>query len=162
MNLSKFFQLLDNNLKSLKIKSYSAPMPTLEDVFLNVAAEDSKKTKEEKEQELLIEKENNEILFNQDLREDYSNKSKFVNDFSICMKRRFLITIRDIKGFLMDIFCPIALALVGLAISQVEMSFKSETYEIDIWITGKQNIIFSTIDRNVNIEDFFIKDINGV
>ena len=162
LNLSKFFQLLDNNLKALKIKSYSASMPTLEDVFLNVAAEDSKKTKEEKENELLIEKENNEILFNQDLREDYSNKSKFVNDFSICMKRRFLITIRDIKGFLMDIFCPIALALVGLAISQVEMSFKSEIYEIDIGITGKQNILFSTIDRNINIEDFFIKDINGV
>ena len=115
LDLSCFFQLIDTNLKSLKIKSYSASMPTLEDVFLNVAAEDNKKTKEEKEKDLLIEKENNEILFNSDLREDYSKKSKFSNDFSICMKRRFLITVRDIKGFLMDILCPIALSLFGLA-----------------------------------------------
>ena len=42
LGLAKFFEELDNNLKSLNIKSYSASMPTLEDVFLNVAAEDTK------------------------------------------------------------------------------------------------------------------------
>ena len=162
LDLSCFFQLIDTNLKSLKIKSYSASMPTLEDVFLNVAAEDNKKTKEEKEKDLLIEKENNEILFNSDLREDYSKKSKFSNDFSICMKRRFLITVRDFKGFLMDILCPIALSLFGLALSQVEMSFKTESAIMDIGITGKQNILFSSFDRNVNIEDYFITDIDQV
>ena len=40
LDLTKFFEDLDNNLKNLGIKSYSASMPTLEDVFLNVAAED--------------------------------------------------------------------------------------------------------------------------
>ena len=33
LNLNKFFEDLDNNLKNLKIKTYSASMPTLEDVF---------------------------------------------------------------------------------------------------------------------------------
>ena len=31
--LAKFFEDLDNNLKNLKIKSYSASMPTFKDVF---------------------------------------------------------------------------------------------------------------------------------
>ena len=161
-DLSTFFQLLDTNLNVLKIKYYSASMPTLEDVFLNVAEEDNKKTKEEKEKDKLIEIENDKILYNSNLKEDYTKKSKFANDFTICIKRRFLITLRDIKGLLMEILCPIILSLVGLAISQVEMSFKTQPYEVDIGITGKQNILFSTIDSNINIEDFFIKDINGV
>ena len=38
--LSDFFEELDANLQNLKIKNYSASMPTLEDVFLNVAADD--------------------------------------------------------------------------------------------------------------------------
>ena len=40
--LAKFFVDLDNNLKNLKIKSYSASMPTFKEVFLNVVAVDSK------------------------------------------------------------------------------------------------------------------------
>ena len=76
-------------------------MPTLEDVFLNVAAEDNNNSKSEEEKEQA--KENDKILYNSNLREDYTKKSKFVNDFKICFKRRFLITIRDVKGFLMEI-----------------------------------------------------------
>ena len=159
IDLPSFFQLLDYNLNNLKIKSYSASMPTLEDVFLNVAAEDNKKSKDEKD--ILIENENDEILYNSELKEDYTKNSKFINDFSICMKRRFLITLRDVKGFLMEILCPIALCLVGLAISQVEMSFKSVPEKIDIKITGKQNILFAA-NSGINIQDFFIKDLNEV
>ena len=44
--IPNFFTNLDDNLKNLKIKSYSVSMPTLEDVFLNVVAEDNKKSKE--------------------------------------------------------------------------------------------------------------------
>jgi hypothetical protein len=75
-------------------------MPTLEDVFLNVAAEDNKQKSEEDEKQAI---ENDNILYNSNLREDYTKKSKFVNDFKISMKRRYLITIRDLKGFLMEI-----------------------------------------------------------
>ena len=79
VDLQSFFQLLDLNLKTLEIKSYSAAMPTLEDVFLNVAAEDNKISKNEKENEILVEKKNDEILYNSNLREDYTKKSKFFN-----------------------------------------------------------------------------------
>ena len=162
VDIPKFFQKFDENLENLKIKSYSASMPTLEDVFLNVAAEDSKKNIEkENENSIKVEEENDKILFNSNLKEDYTQKSKFKNDFYICMKRRYLITKRDVKGFLMEIFCPIVLVLFGLLISKVEMTFKSKPYVIDINITGKQNIIFASI-TNTNIEDYFINDIDIV
>lgn len=39
INLKDFFNDLDSNLENLKIKSYGASMPSLEDVFLNVSAD---------------------------------------------------------------------------------------------------------------------------
>ena len=162
VDIPKFFQQLDENIKELSIKSYSASMPTLEDVFLNVAAEDSKKNNIQNKNELTVEEENDKILFNSNLKEDYSQKSKFKNDFYICMKRRYLITKRDVKGFLMEIFCPIVLVLFGLLISKVEMTFKSKPYVIDISITGKQKILFASITNSDNIEDYFINDIDVV
>ena len=162
INLSNFFQELDTNLSKLAIKSYSASMPTLEDVFLNVAAEDSKQN-EVNELGLIQSRENeDEDIYNKQYKENYKIKSKFCNDFNISMKRRFLITIRDIKGLLMEILCPIALVLVGLAISLVEMSFRSEKALIDINMVGKQNILFATSNSNINIQDYFINDISGV
>ena len=163
INLSNFFQELDTNLSKLKIKSYSASMPTLEDVFLNVAAEDSKLNGENNGFDIIQSNENkNDDLYNKQYRENYKIKSKFCNDFNISMKRRFLITIRDIKGLLMEILCPIALVLVGLAISLVEMSFKSEKAVIDINIVGNQNILFATNNHGINIQEYFINDIPGV
>ena len=163
INLSNFFQALDTNLSKLKIKSYSTSMPTLEDVFLNVAAEDSKKNKQEGVEIIKSNNENNDdILYNKEYKEDYNSKSKFCNDFNISMKRRFFITIRDIKGFLMEILSPIALVLVGLAISLVEMSFKSEKAIIDVKVVGKQNILFASNNPNIRLEDYFINDISGV
>ena len=50
MDLGEFFSDLDNNLHGLRIKSYSVSMPTLEDVFLNVASEDSKQLEKERRQ----------------------------------------------------------------------------------------------------------------
>ena len=52
-------------------------MPTLEDVYLKIASEDNKKTKEEKEKDSLVEEKNDEILFNSNLKEDFKQKSKF-------------------------------------------------------------------------------------
>ena len=162
INLSNFFQALDTNLTKLKIKSYSTSMPTLEDVFLNVAAEDSKKNKQEGALMINSNENNDNILYNKEYREDYNTKSKFCNDFNISMKRRFFITIRDIKGFLMEILSPIALVLVGLAISLVQMSFHSEKALIDIKVVGNQNILFASNNPNIQIEDYFINDISGV
>ena len=162
INLKTFFQKFDKSLKDLKIKSYSASMPTLEDVFLNVAAEDNKKTKENKENDIVVDEKNDEILFNSNLKEDYTQKSKFVNDFMTCMKRRYLNTLRDIKGLLMELLCPIVLVLFGLALSKIEIGYKSHPITIDMSDIGKQIIIYSKYNNAINLNNYLLKDIDGV
>ena len=75
-NISKFFEELDKNLQNLKIKSYSASMPTLEDVFLNVAAEDNKSNKLHRAFSAPRNDED-KILFQTNFREDYSKKEQY-------------------------------------------------------------------------------------
>ena len=62
----------------------------------------------------------------------------------------------------MEILSPIALVLVGLAISLVEMSFKSEEALIDIKVVGNQNILYAANKPTITIDNYFIKDISGV
>ena len=160
LDIPNFFRNLDENLKNLKIKSYSVSMPTLEDVFLNVAAEDNKKTKEQKERELKQIDTYDKLLFSTSQKENYTAKEKFKNDFLICMKRRFLITKRDVKGFLMEVLGPILLVLFGLAISKLKITFVSGPYEINnLDLTGKQKIIFSSLS-GVPSSNYFKNDSN--
>ena len=158
-DLKSFFTKFDDNIKNLKIKSYSVSMPTLEDVFLNVAAEDNTNIKSE--EELKQQQENDKILYNSNLREDYTKNSKFINDFKISMKRRYLITIRDLKGFLMEILCPIILTLFGLLLSKIEIGYKSGPVEVSFEELGKQNILYSTYDTSINLDDYFLEGIQS-
>ena len=158
-DLKSFFTKFDDNIKNLKIKSYSVSMPTLEDVFLNVAAEDNTNIKSE--EELKQQQENDKILYNSNLREDYTKNSKFINDFKISMKRRYLITIRDFKGFLMEILCPIILTLFGLLLSKIEIGYKSGPVEVSFEELGKQNILYSTYDTNINLNGYFLEGIQS-
>ena len=159
-DLKSFFTNFDKNIKNLKIKSYSVSMPTLEDVFLNVAAEDNTNSKSDEEQKLA--QENDKILYNSNLREDYTKKSKFWNDFKICMKRRYLITIRDIKGFLMEILCPIVLTLFGLLLSKIEIGYTSGPVEVSFEEIKKQNILYSSYDTNINLNNYYLNGFDGV
>ena len=159
-DLKTFFNNFDKNIKNLKIKSYSVSMPTLEDVFLNVAAEDNTNSKSEEEQKKT--QENDQILYNSNLREDYSQKSKFVNDFIICAKRRYLITIRDFKGFLMEILCPIVLTLFGLLLSKIEIGYVSGPVEVSFEEIKKQNILYSSYNTDININNYFLNGMEGV
>jgi len=154
LDIPAFFQDLDDNIKDLNIKSYSVSMPTLEDVFLNVAAEENKKTKLERDREKAIEDENDKILFSGDLKGIYTAKEKFKIDFNICLKRRYLITKRDVKGFLMEVLCPILLVLFGLLISKVEMIKPSSPVEINLDITSKQEILFSSMN-GIKSQEYF-------
>ena len=149
LDIQNFFSNFDENIGNLKIKSYSVSMPTLEDVFLNVAAEDNKKINDEKESGLRMENQTDDkILYSLDLI-DNDQSEKFKRDFKICMKRRYLITIRDIKGIIMEIIGPILLILFGLLISNLQMTLKSKPIEIyDLEITGKQNILFASTNGN--------------
>ena len=147
LNIQNFFLSFDESMKSLKIKSYSVSMPTLEDVFLNVAEESNKKTKEEKNLEMLREQQNDKVLFSSDLRENYTAFGKFRNDFLISCKRRYLITKRDIKGFLMEVLAPILLVLFGLLISKFDMDFRSKPYLVNLGLTGKQTLIYTSLNK---------------
>ena len=158
MDLGNFFTDLDNNLERLKIKSYSVSMPTLEDVFLNVASEDSKQLAKERRSFSKNDLENDQILFETDFKEDYTNKSKFCNDFIASFKRRIYLILRDFKSFLMEILCPILLVLIGLAVSKVKFNWYSDPWNIDISIIGKQNVLFSSIQGIENITEYHFSD----
>ena len=156
-NLTKFFDDLDNNLNELGIKTYSASMPTLEDVFLNVAQDDeieeNQKMGKLHRKFSIPNEENDKILFDIDFKEDFSNKSKFFNDFRASFHRRFLLTSRDLKGFLMEILCPILLVLVGLLVSKVDMIKESDPYAMDIGVIGKQKILYGS-KSGISISDY--------
>ena len=159
--LSKFFLDLDNNLSSLKIKSYSASMPTLEDVFLNVATDQKKENKEN----TLENFENDKILFETDFREDYTSKqgkSKFFNDFKACFNRRFLMTIRDVKGFLMEILCPIILCCIGLLVSKVDFQRPSGKQYLNMQSIGDQIILFGTNSPSINLDQFHFNPMKNI
>ena len=159
--LSKFFEDLDQNLQTLKIKSYSASMPTLEDVFLNVATDELKNNNLEKEEK----KENDKILFETDFRENYSSpkgKSKFINDFKACLNRRFLMTIRDVKGFLMEILCPILLCLIGLLVSKVDFQRPSGKQYLNMQSIGDQIILYGGENNGINLEKYFFEKMTNI
>ena len=158
MDLGEFFSDLDNNLHGLRIKSYSVSMPTLEDVFLNVASEDSKQLEKERRQFSENDQNNDKILFETDFNEDYSHKSKFCNDFVASFKRRIFLILRDFKCFLMEILCPILLVLIGLALSKVKFKYFSDPWNINISHIGKQIVLFSSIDDIKNITEYHFSE----
>jgi len=119
-------------------------------LLLKIINKNQKKTKNRRK--------NDKILYNSNLREDYTKKSKFVNDFKISMKRRYLITIRDFKGFLMEILCPIVLTLFGLLLSKLEMTFKSGPVEVSFEEIGKQNILYSSFKSDINLDNYNIEE----
>ena len=150
ISLHKFFEELDENLENLKVKSYSVSMPTLEDVFLNVAAEDES---QRISQVIREEAKYDEVLFGQDYLDNFEYKSKFQWDFKANFFRRLYLMIRDKKGILMEILCPILLVLVGAIISQVEIDNSTPDFETrDIPSIGNQTIFFVS---NKNMFDSF-------
>jgi len=158
LDLGNFFNDLDNNLDYLKIKSYSVSMPTLEDVFLNVASEDSKQLQNERRSFSVNDVDNDKILFETDFREDYTNKSKFCNDFYASFKRRFFLVIRDLKSFLMEVLCPLLLVIIGLSVSKVKFKWSSDPWRMDISYIGQQNVLFSSIEGIENITKYYFSD----
>ena len=118
ISLNQFFEDLDDNLEGLKIKSYSVSMPTLEDVFLNVAQDDDNVRFSVR---LDMQKVNDKTLFEFDYLDTFSCIGKLFSDFKSNFIRRFYLTIRDKKGLIMEIFCPIFLVLIGCIISKVNI-----------------------------------------
>ena len=140
-DLKRFFDELDSNVDELQIKSYAVSMPTLEDVFLNISAENN--------HSLTKENRRKDIFANQKI-ENYSWLSKFVIDFKSSLKKRFLQIIRDKKTFLIEIICPIILVLIGLGVSSVQFVKNSPSIMADLnqLPAGQQMIINSNLFTN--------------
>ena len=125
-NVGEFFTKLDNNVQTLKIKSYGASMPTLEDVFLNVSLlekekNDNNDNNNEDNEEVDIDTE--KVLFDEsNYNEQKSSCGKFSTDLSVSLKKRLFQVIRDKKTFILEILCPIVLIVIGLAVSSVEFT----------------------------------------
>ena len=159
MNLKTFFHTLDQKQNILHIKTYSASMPTLEDVFLNIAAEDLLAIKGGHRKFSQINVENDKILFELDMRN--ISGGKFCNDFIACFKKRFKQTIRDMKGFFLEILCPILLIVIGLLVSKIKFKIESDETIVAIDDIGKQKIYYSGFST-ISVPDNFIINLGNI
>ena len=159
IDIQSFFSELDNKTKSLKIKSYSASMPTLEDVFLNVGS-----VRMEEEEILksgkIDEAENERILFKQKYIKDFTKFEKFCYDSSVLLKKRGLQIVRDTKTFMLEILCPILLVLVGCLVVQIDIFKDSEPVQLNseyLSHFGDQIIYYSSYnDQNKDdVKNYF-------
>ena len=163
ISLNHFFEELDNNLENLKIKSYSVSMPTLEDVFLNVAQDDDGDENVRFSVRLDMQKENDRTLFEFNYLDTFTYFGKLWSDIKSNCVRRFYLIIRDKKGLIMEIFCPIALILIGCIIAQVNFSYSTQVFGTkDLPSLGKQKIFYSSLNKSINKENYFIKDLINV
>ena len=159
IDIQSFFSELDNKTKSLKIKSYSASMPTLEDVFLNVGSvrmEEEEISKSGK----IDEAENERILFKQKYIKDFTKFEKFCYDSSVLLKKRGLQIVRDTKTFMLEILCPILLVLVGCLVVQIDIFKDSEPVQLNseyLSHFGDQIIYYSSYnDQNKDdVKNYF-------
>ena len=150
INIKTFFAELDNNVKRLKIKNYSASMPTLEDVFLNIGS-----VRLEEEEMLnsgkIDEEKNEQILFKQKYIKDFTKTEKFFFDSVALLKKRSFQIVRDTKTFMLEIICPILLVLVGCIVVQINIFQDSEPIHCDLnslAAFGKQVIYYGDITND--------------
>jgi ATP-binding cassette subfamily A (ABC1) protein 3 len=153
INIQSFFEDLDNNVKKLKIKNYSASMPTLEDVFLNIGS--VRLEEEEMLQSGKIDEEKNEkILFKQKYIKDFTKTEKFFFDAVALLKKRGFQIFRDTKTFMLEILCPILLVIVGCLVVQIDIFEDSKPIKCNketLAKFGNQIIYYGDFDNNENI-----------
>ena len=160
ISINKFFEELDNHLSILKIKSYSVSMPTLEDVFLNIAQENDK----DKYCLLLDSKKNNDTdLYGLNFLNSFTPFQKFLFDIKLNLIRRFYLTFRDKKGLFVEIFCPIILVLIGCILSKGNLYYPTPIFgPKDIHTLGRQIIYYSSLNESINKEGYYIGNMVNV
>ena len=150
INIQSFFSELDDNLQKLKIQNYSASMPTLEDVFLNIGS-----VRLEEEEMLnsgkIDEEKNEKILFKQKYIKDFTKTGKFFFDAVALLKKRAFQIVRDTKTFMLEILCPILLILVGCVVVQINIFEDSKPIPCNydtLASFGKQVIYYGDLNNN--------------
>ena len=158
ISINKLFEELDSHLKVLKIKSFSVSMPTLEEVFLNVVQED-----ENNKLKLNVNKSNELSLYDLNYLNEFTRVQKFFSDFKSNFIRRFYSTIREKKSLIMEIFCPILLFLIGCIISKFNTYYPTPVFGAnDIHNIGNQIIYYSSLDKSINMKNYFIPEKENV
>ena len=62
----------------------------------------------------------------------------------------------------MEILCPIVLTLFGLLLSKIEIGYVSGPVEVSFEEIKKQNILYSSYNTDININNYFLNGMEGV
>ena len=161
INWTEFFKRLDGELAKLNIKNYSISKSTLEDVFMNFSKIIQKLNKKKNKEIFDLDKKNDLknsfMLFNE---KNYDKKtinscSKFFKDFKISFMKRFYQIIREKKTFILEIFCPILLTLIGCLVGYIEFLEVNKTFPLKLnQITNDTQIIYYNYDKYQNRDNF--------
>ena len=147
----EFFKKFDREIGNLGISSYGVSMTTLEEVFLKVEGGDKNKDAEIVDQ---IKKRRTSNL--DDENNEYSNYSIskeqikggwniFILHFVALFLKRFIMSKRNFKGFIVDMLIPSLLIIVGFGISTIDFykSSSQRTLEPSLFPLT-QRVIYNT------------------
>mmetsp|Transcript_22180 Transcript_22180/g.21974 ORF Transcript_22180/g.21974 Transcript_22180/m.21974 type:complete len:742 (-) Transcript_22180:1165-3390(-) len=166
----QFFTELDESLKQLRIKSYGVGVTTLEEVFLKVGHQDEEgngsspdspkieETKEDNSQEA------NEIVRINDSQrsdnDDYSIAEQseknvfFLHLYALCVKR-FLMSFRQLKSSLLEIFIPMIFILTGLGLANIDFFVDASAVNLSMTQFPENNNLFiGTTQNGVDSQTF--------
>lgn len=151
LDYKKFFAELDENTQSIGVRSYSASMPTLEDVFLLVSDEIKKgdgiiqKSSENKDQTNQLKRyKSMDNTVNEFPRT--GGFSKFLVDLKWSIIKRDYMAFRNWRVFILEIMCPIILVLIGLGVSSVD--FITDAPLKNMTLSEYQFLQESLVNRN--------------
>ena len=155
-NWRNFFKKLDEQYEILNIKNYSISMPTLEDVFINLSKIIKQKNEIEENEYIQRRDNNNKILYDENnYHAQYNKCEKILRDLKISFKKRIIQIYRDKKTFILEILCPIILALIGCLVSSLSFLEKNRIVPVHLnQITNDSQIIFYSYE-NENLENTF-------
>ena len=169
------FYYLENNKDELNIDNYGTGITTLEEVFLNVAADkdDDLHNDTINNREQLSHVDNNgeahtkthltsNDIDNKDLaglRLEKESKIFFMQ-MKALMKKRFIYFSRDIGGLICEIFLPIVIIIIGLSLSKIQFVKDSPKVAITPDIYDNSFLINSYTQRNTpnDILNYFVPD----
>ena len=151
---AEFFKKFDQELPNLDVSSYGISMITLEEVFLKVEDNDASKNidikakiQQRRTSNLEDVKENNNEV------DDYSiSKSQieggcriFWLHFIALIIKRFLLSRRNFKGFVLDLLLPGILVIAGFGLSKIDLFKNSNqrTLEPSLF-PPTQRVIYNT------------------
>jgi ATP-binding cassette subfamily A (ABC1) protein 3 len=192
----QFFTDLDQSLSELRIKSYGVGVTTLEEVFLRVGKDGEEENEDQPNVKEMIKKDVEELEkeMEEQKRQLKENTGSYhsinhtgeieVDEYSIAERseedvfwlhfwalsvKRFLVSFRQFKTSLLEIFIPILLIIAGLGMASisffsdppyVNLSITNFPTPNDMFISAFPNVPAEQVTafKNSKVEDFNIED----